>query len=137
MCQTSQCAPGSLALQDVEIAVLRRLVISMLEVEIRPDQPPLVAVVNGWNGAQCGIDVRQLVKLECGIGLQQVEVARVCQRSYRVVDGGDDFGQSREIAADRGLLVEAIKAPRYRFRVSGPGECGNIVCDAPHLGGVT
>src|SRR6516225_10463613 len=62
ICQTSRSAPRPLALQGVEIAVLRSPIMPVLEIEIRPDQTPLVAVINRWDGAQCGSDVCQLVK---------------------------------------------------------------------------
>jgi len=56
--------------ENVDIAVFRRGIMPALEVEIRPDQSPLIAVINRPHGAQRGIDVRELVKLECGMGLQ-------------------------------------------------------------------
>ena len=56
--------------EDVDIAAFRRRIMPALEVEIRPDQSPLIAVINRPDGAQHEIDVRELVKLECGMGLQ-------------------------------------------------------------------
>jgi len=98
----------------------------VLEIEIRPDQTPLVAVINRWDGAQCGSDVCQLVKLERGIGLQQVEVARVRQCGYGIVGGVNDIGQSCRIAGDRSFLVETVEAPGYPFWVVRPRERCNF-----------
>jgi len=70
MCQPSQSTPGALMPEDLDIAAFRRRIMPVLEVEIRPDQSPLMAVINRPDGAQRGIDVRELVKLECGMGLQ-------------------------------------------------------------------
>ena len=84
--------------QYLDIAAFRRLIAPVLKVEIGPDEPSLVAVVNRRDGEQRGIDVRELVKLECGMSLQQLEVARVRQKNYCFVDGAFDGGQSGEIA---------------------------------------
>ena len=79
ICQTSKSTPGSLALQNLDVARFRHLIAPVLEIEIRPDKPPLAAVINRRDGEQRGMDVRELVKLERGMGLQQIEIARVRQ----------------------------------------------------------
>ena len=44
--------------EHVDIVAFRRRILPALEVEIRPDQSPLIAVINRPDGEQRGIDVR-------------------------------------------------------------------------------
>src|SRR5215472_9877991 len=117
MRQTGHSVPGSLATQHLEIAAFCRLVMPVLEVEIGADQPSLVAVTHSGNGPQRGIHIGELVELEASMGLQQIEVTRVRQLLYCVVDGRDDSGQRYQIAGNRRLLVEPINAKRDSLRI--------------------
>jgi hypothetical protein len=106
----------------------------VLKVEIGPDEPSLVTVIDRRDGAQCGTDLRELVKLECGMGLQQVEIARVREKPYCFVDGAFDGAQSRQIAGERSFLVETINMSRYPFRVGrsrarGTTRLGDVFVD--------
>src|SRR5439155_21632206 len=79
MCQTSNSAPRLLAFQNFDITVFRRLIAPVLKVEVGPDEPSLVAVINRRDSEQRGMDLCELVKLERSMGLEQVEIARVRQ----------------------------------------------------------
>ena len=112
----------------------------MLEIEIGADQPALLAVMNRTHRQQRRLHIGEPVQLESRIGLQQMEIARMGQQRDRPLDGALDRTQRRQIAGDRGSLVQAINILRdppgigRRVERRDAADRGDILLDPPDLG---